>query len=168
MVGVPLWRLIIHDWSKFSPVEFINYARYKYGVKSIDGWAKAWLHHLHHNPHHPEHWILSWRGDPDFYVGFGEPVAKFTVVMAMPETYTREMVADMLAASKEVTGHWDIALWLNRNGPKMRFHDETVVWLDLVMRQIGYAITDNCDWSWIAGRKFRKWACEGEIDDRYT
>lgn len=21
-VGVPLWRLIIHDWSKFTPAEF--------------------------------------------------------------------------------------------------------------------------------------------------
>lgn len=160
LVGVPFWRLIGHDWSKFWPVEFINYARFKYGIKSIDGWAKAWLHHLHHNPHHSEHWILSWRGDPDYYIGLGEPVAEFTVVIAMPETYVREMIADMLATSKEVTGHWDIAMWLNRNGPKMRFHDDTLTRLDLVMKEIGYSLTDNCDWSWIAGRGFREWAGE--------
>ena len=75
MVGFPLFWLIIHDWSKFMPVEFINYARYKYGVKYKPGWAKAWLHHLHHNPHHPEHWILSWRGNPDFYNDLGKSVA---------------------------------------------------------------------------------------------
>lgn len=73
----------------------------------------------------------------------------------MPETYVREMIADMMATSKEVTGSYDIAVWLNENGPKMRLHDETVTRLDSVMREIGYFSTDNCDWSWMAGSKFR-------------
>lgn len=161
LVGVPLWRLISHDWSKFLPVEFVNYARYKYGIKSIDGWVKAWLHHLHYNPHHPEHWILSWLGDPDFYIGLGEAVSEFVVVIAMPETYVREMVADMLATSKQITGSWDISKYLNSNGPKMHLHDDTIALIDKVMQEIGYSLTDNCDWSWIAGWKFREWSGEG-------
>lgn len=154
-VGVPLWRRIIHDWSKFAPVEFINYARYKYGVKSIEGWAEAWLHHLHHNPHHPEHWILSWWGNPDFYDDLGEHLGSFITLLPIPETYVRELVADMMATSKEVSGSWDISAWLNQNGPDMHLHDETVILIDRVMKESGYVLTDNCDWSWIAGYKFR-------------
>lgn len=139
MIGyIPLWRLIVHDWSKFSPVEFINYSRYKYGIKSIDGWAKAWLHHLHHNPHHPEYWLLSWRGDPDYYSGFGKSVAPFVTALPMPETYVREMVADMMATSKEISGSYDTTVWLDENRAKMQLHDETIVKLNDVMREIGY------------------------------
>jgi len=160
--GIPLWRLIIHDWSKFMPVEFINYSHFKYGVKDKKQWAKAWLHHLHHNPHHPEHWILSWRGDPKYYDDLAEPIAEFVSVQPMSETYVREMVADMLATSKEVTGNWDIAVWLNKNGSSMRLHNEAITRLDAVMHEIDYHITDNCLWSYIAGRNFRQW-----VKDKY-
>ena len=164
MIGdIPLWRLIIHDWSKFTPVEFVNYARFKYGRKDTAGWARAWLHHLHHNPHHPEHWCLSWRGNPFFYDDLGKSVAPFVTVLAMPETYAREMVADMMATSKELSGSYDIAVWLNENGPKMRLHDDTVTRLDSVMIEVGYFITDNCDWSYMAGDKFRRWNGQREI-----
>jgi hypothetical protein len=151
---VPLWRLVIHDWSKFSLIEFINYSRWKYGVKSKQEWAKAWLHHLHHNAHHPEFWVLSWRGDPNFYDGLGESAAPFVTLLPMPDFCVREMIADMMATSKEVTGSWDISYWLNQNGPDMHLHDETIIIIDKVMKEIGYALTDNCDWSWIATRSF--------------
>lgn len=154
LVGVSVWRLLVHDWSKFTPVEFINYARFKYGVNSVEGWAKAWLHHLHHNPHHQEHWVLSWGGNPDFYDKVGEHIALFVTLLPMPEMYAREMVADWMGASRAYTGSWDIAAWLNKNGPGMHLHAETVVLIDAVMKEIGYVLTDNCDWSWVAGRKF--------------
>lgn len=117
MVGnIPLWRLVVHDWSKFSLVEFIYYAQYKYGVRYKGQeerykrrWAASWLHHLHHNPHHPEHWLLSWRGDPDFYDDLGESAAQFVTVLPMSETYVREMVVDFMATSKQLTGSYDIA-----------------------------------------------------------
>ncbi len=76
----------------------------------------------------------------------------------MSEHFAREMIADMMATSRQLTGSWDISKWLNENGPKMHLHDDTVVLIDKVMKEIGYALTDNCDWSWIAGRKFRSWA----------
>lgn len=157
LTGVSFWRLIIHDWSKFTPVEFINYSRWKYGVKSKRGWAKAWLNHLHHNPHHSEHWALSWRGNPNFYNGIGEPVAPFITLLPMPENQVREMIADWLATSKRVTGSWNIANWLNQNGPEMHMHSETVALVDKVMEEIGFEQFNNWAWSWVATRKFADW-----------
>lgn len=147
--GVPLWRAIIHDWSKFLPVEFINYARWHFGAQSLDGWAKAWGHHQNHNPHHPEYWLLSWRGDPDSYHGLGQHVADFVTVLPMPEIYVREMIADFFGASKIYTGSWNIDNWLNENGPKMILHDETKRLIATVMFELAYMLTDNCDWSWL-------------------
>lgn len=148
VTGVPLWRLIIHDWSKFTPTELFGYAGNIGGVTSKERWAKSWLHHLHHSPHHPEHWVLSWRGNPDFYNETGQPVARFVTVLPMPKTYVREMIADMMGSSKAYTGSWSIAEWLNQNGPDMHLHDETIVLINKVMEEIGYVLTDGCDWSW--------------------
>jgi hypothetical protein len=152
LVGVPFWRLIVHDWSKFTPTELFGYA----GNTEIEGiiskpkWAKSWLHHLHHNPHHPEHWILSWRGNPEFYDEVGQGIAPFITILPAPETYVREMIADMMATGYKVTGSWDISVWLNQNGPSMHFHDDTITLIGKIMKEIGYTLADNCDWSWIA------------------
>jgi hypothetical protein len=78
----------------------------------------------------------------------------------MPEIYVREMIVDMHATSKQVSGSWNISKWLNKNGSKIHFHDETIALIDKVMKEIGYTLTDNCDWSWIAAREFIKWADE--------
>lgn len=160
LTGVPLWRLLIHDWSKFTPTELFGYAGNIGGWTSKPKWAKSWLHHLHHNPHHPEHWILSWRGNPEFYDKLAEPIAPFVVLLPMPEIFIREMLADMMGTSKQVTGSWDIARWLNQNGSEMHLHNETVTLIDKVMKEIGYSLTDNCDWSWIATRCFIDWQVE--------
>lgn len=161
LTRVPLWRLIIHDWSKFMPIEFPRYARYKYGNGTKEEWAIGWLHHMHHEGHHSEHWIILWHGDPVFYSGIGgEDITKYVSILPMPETYVREMIADMLATSKQVTGSWDIANWLNQNGPEMHLHDETIALINQVLYEIGYNLTDNCDWSWVAGRNLfmrKKW-----------
>jgi hypothetical protein len=150
----PFWRLVIHDWSKFGLTEMFGYAGNIGGKVSKKRWAKSWLHHLHCNPHHPEHWILSWHGNSEFYNELAEPIAPFVVLLPIPETYVREMVADWMGASKMITGSWDISNWLNKNGPNMYLHDDTIVLIDKIMKEIGYQLTDNCDWSWIATREF--------------
>lgn len=154
---IPLWRLVVHDWSKLTPVEFINYSRYKFGIKDKAEWAKAWFHHLHRSPHHPEHWLLSWRGDPEFYNGIGQDRCSFITTLPMPETYIREMIADFMATSKELTGSYDISYWLNQNGPAMLLHNDTEVRLDQIMTELGYALADNCMWSYLASGEARKW-----------
>lgn len=148
--GIPLWRLLIHDWSKFTPVEFVNYSRFKFSAKCwpVAGWARAWLHHMHHNPHHPEYWVLSWRGDPAFYDGLGKNVAEFVTILPMPEIYVREMTADMMATGRAVTGSWDMALWVNKEGPRMLLHEDTITKFNICMIHAGYTRTTNEDWSW--------------------
>ncbi len=40
---IPLWRLIIHDWSKFTKYELPHYERQFFGDKGDpEGFAKAW------------------------------------------------------------------------------------------------------------------------------
>ena len=54
-----LWRGIVHDLSKFSPVEFFESAKYYAGSYSPivncrreEGMSLAWLHHKGRNRHH--------------------------------------------------------------------------------------------------------------------
>jgi hypothetical protein len=60
-VRAPLWRLIIHDWSKLTPAEWGPYVRSFYGKQGRTpevraAFDAAWLHHQHRNPHHWQHW----------------------------------------------------------------------------------------------------------------
>lgn len=55
---------IMHDWSKYTPVEFLVGAKYYQGDKSPNnierqekGYSGAWLHHKGRNKHHLEYWI---------------------------------------------------------------------------------------------------------------
>lgn len=157
--GIPLWRLLIHDWSKFMPIEFFRYARYKYGDGTNNEWSVGWLHHLHHSPHHPEYWVLSWHGDPKFYSNIGKDIAKYIAILPMSEHFVREMLADMMATSRQF-GSWDISKWLNQNGPKMHLHDNTIVLIDKVMFEVGYNLTDSCSWSYETSNRVRKWTNE--------
>jgi hypothetical protein len=65
-IGAPIWRLIVHDLSKFRPSEWFAYVNFFYG-KKIESLAKdrqeafdrAWLHHQRRNPHHWQYWVLT-------------------------------------------------------------------------------------------------------------
>lgn len=151
LTGVSLWGCIIHDWSKFTLTEFPRYARRFFGSdKDESEWAIAWNHHLEHNLHHPEHWSTVWRGRFGFYAtNIGEKTSDNIIALPMPEKYVREMVADWLAASKAYTGSWNIAKWVNENGPKKNLHSETERLIATVLIELDYFITDNCPWSWV-------------------
>lgn len=132
-IGVPLWRLLIHDWAKFTPAEWRPYVRYFYGAPpasasqwtttagtGVDLWHRrveyefelAWLHHQHASPHHWQHWVLE---EDD-----GE-----TKLLPMPEHFIREMVADWAGAGRAKTGRWEVREWYAENGPKMLLHPDT-------------------------------------------
>lgn len=65
--GAPLWRLLVHDWSKLRPREWFPYVAsfyggYKYSERPaavVDAFDRAWLAHQHANPHHWQHWLLT-------------------------------------------------------------------------------------------------------------
>lgn len=122
--GAPLWRLLIHDWSKFLPSEWGPYVRWFYGpepaVVKAAAFDRAWLHHQHANPHHWQHWILREHDGG-------------TKTLAMPEHFAREMVADWMGAGRAITGRWEVAEWYAKNREKI-LHPSTRA---LVRRLLG-------------------------------
>lgn len=87
---------LLHDLSKYNPVEFIPGVIYFQGDRSpnnaqreIEGCSTAWLHHKGRNKHHYEYWI-------DY------PADKSSGLtgMKMPVNYVIEMFCDRVAASK--------------------------------------------------------------------
>ena len=84
------WRGFMHDWSKYSPTEFWESAKYYTGkfspihaCRKINGYSKAWLHNKGRNKHHHEFWY-------DYATVEKTPV--------MPYKYAVEMICDNLAA----------------------------------------------------------------------
>ena len=106
--GIP-WRGLVHDLSKYSPVEFFEGVRYYSKTKSpiitcrdVNGYSLAWLHHKGRNKHHYEYWY-------DYeYHDVGE---------VMPYKYVVEMICDQLAAGmtyqgKKWSNDWQLNYWM--------------------------------------------------------
>lgn len=96
-LNINRWQLLMHDMSKFHPVEFFESVRWYQGdkspipvVKTIKGWSKAWMHHKSHNKHHYDYW-LDVKNDKVFPV-------------QIPYKYVMEMIADWLAAGRTYNG----------------------------------------------------------------
>lgn len=133
---VPLWQLIIHDWSKFLPSEWFPYVDYFYGgpwVAANHGdqrlyigerytqpWVdrrfnEAWNRHQKRQPHHWQFWLLT--------MDSGE-----TVPLEMPERYVREMVADWMGAGRAINGYSSrgtVSHWYSMNQDNMQLHSST-------------------------------------------
>ena len=82
---------ILHDLSKYSPVEFFAGVKYWQGNRSpIDkekevlGYSLGWLHHKGHNAHHWEYWIDITGEEITFHEA--------------PKHIVKEMVCDRIAA----------------------------------------------------------------------
>ena len=89
------WQGLLHDLSKYKPVEFWAGAKYFQGTRSpnevereLFGYSKAWLHHKGRNRHHFEYWT-------DY-----NPKTKRIEPVDMPDRYIIEMFCDRVAASK--------------------------------------------------------------------
>lgn len=121
----PLWRLLIHDYSKFSRAEWSAYVHQFYAKdrKRVGAFERAWLHHQNKNPHHWQYWVNL------RYDGKHKPVV-------MPTKFAREMVADWMGAGRAITGHWDIDEWYAKNKGQMIIHPVTVVFIEAIMRDI--------------------------------
>jgi hypothetical protein len=114
--GAPLWRLLIHDWSKLTPVEWGPYVRTFYAGDLVrpGEFDRAWLHHQHRNPHHWQHWLLRLDDGP-------------TEALRMPVPLVREMVADWMGAGRAITGRWGVADWYEANRDRIVLHPEVRV-----------------------------------------
>jgi len=130
---VPLWRSIIHDWSKFTPREWSPYVRqffnpdgtprkvrdasgaYDPNAKPVE-FKYAWLSHQR-NLHHWQAWVS---------IGDGGNL----IALPMPETYAREMIADWIGAGRAISGRIDPRPWYETNKDKMILHTETRKWVE--------------------------------------
>lgn len=134
-LGVPLWRLVIHDWSKFLPCEWVPYANrffmHAVGPRKMHEpgahpvFDLAWLHHLHLNRHHFQWWIT---------IG----TDRIPRPLRMPETYIREMIADWVGASRAQGTSGSVASvqnWYDGNADRMLLHPETKWRVEALLRQ---------------------------------
>ena len=106
-VGIP-FRGLVHDLSKYSPVEFFEGAKYYHGklsplklCKKNEGYSIAWLHHRGVNKHHYEYWY--------------DPTSPNTYPI-IPFKYMLEMICDNLSASityqgKNWTKEYQLSYW---------------------------------------------------------
>lgn len=92
---------LLHDMSKYTPVEFFAGVKYYQGIRSPNnaeredkGYSAAWLHHKGRNKHHLEYWL-------DYYE---DSKGKRIAGMRMPDRYVVEMFMDRIAASKVYMG----------------------------------------------------------------
>ena len=119
-IKVPIWKLILHDWTKFLPSELPHYQCQFFGkADDPNGFINAWLHHQNSNKHHWEYWIPRTghnRCTPPY--PDNEPIL-------MPENVIREMIADWMGASRAYEGKWptkDNWKWMDNNLPKILLH----------------------------------------------
>ena len=90
---------LIHDLSKYSPVEFLHGVAFYDGHHSptederkAHGYSVAWMHHKGRNPHHWEYWTDI------------SPTEHRYAAVPMPRHYLAEMICDRMAAGKTYHG----------------------------------------------------------------
>ena len=123
-----VWRLLVHDLSKFRPSEWLPYVRNFYGDPPKDSaetqarrraFDAAWLAHQHRNAHHWQHWVL--REDDGA-----------TKILVPPVGAVDEMVADWLGAGTKILKYPTVdtivaetVLWYLHNRERIQLRDVT-------------------------------------------
>ena len=132
--GIPVQGLL-HDLSKYHPVEFLAGVKYYVGDHSPNveerrdtGYSAAWLHHKGRNKHHFEYWF-------DNGIGVFELVS-----VEMPLKYIKEMFCDRVAASKIYNGasytDADPYTYFLRIKGKHRMHENTEELLNTLLEML--------------------------------
>lgn len=130
-----LWRGILHDLSKYTPVEFFTGVRYYVGTRSPNesereenGYSSAWMHHKGRNKHHFEYWT-------DY-----NPKTKIVEPVKMPLIFVAEMFCDRVAASKiyqgkNYTDSHPIEYFLKGKANRV-IHSETSDFLEMLLTML--------------------------------
>ena len=127
---------LLHDLSKYCPVEFFVGCKYYQGNMSPNnierqekGYSLAWLHHKGRNKHHMEYWI-------DYGLGTTHE-EKRMVGMKMPVKYVVEMFVDRVSASKnyQKDAYTDESalIYYDRGVGHYTIHKDTAALLELML-----------------------------------
>ena len=129
---------IMHDWSKYNPIEFFAGVKYYQGGKRSPNFAEkedkkyssAWLHHKGRNKHHFEYWI-----------DYGINCDTIIKGVPMPRRYVAEMIMDRISASRVYLGdaYTDQApyQYLKKGIGHLWFvHPETLSQLEFLLRML--------------------------------
>ena len=135
--GIPV-RGLLHDMSKFNPIEFFESVKFYQGdkspipeIKKVNTVSYAWQHHKGHNPHHYEYWT-------DNFDGKGTPTYH-----KIPYKYLLEMMADWFAAGRTYKGKEfkvidEIFWWEWKKSTNPAIHPATIEWIDQFMKDINF------------------------------
>lgn len=133
------WQGLLHDLSKYTPIEFFAGAKYYQGTCSPNnaerldrGYSAAWLHHKGHNKHHLEYWIdYAINNTPD-------SIAHPMCGVEIPRKYVAEMFCDRVAASMNYLGdtYTNAAPWEYYNKFKSHYliHPNTAALIEEALR----------------------------------
>lgn len=137
-IGEP-WRGLMHDLSKYSPIEFWEGVKYFNGghspitdCKKSEGYSKAWLHHRGRNKHHADYWV-------DLGATEKTPI--------IPYKYAAEMICDKLAAGiiykgKDWEQGYELEYWQNES-KKALINPQIAKFITEVFTQVSkYGIND--------------------------
>jgi hypothetical protein len=169
--GAPLWRLIIHDWSKFTPAEWGPYVRNFYGAPRAEWIERRRLDHLR-----PHEGVLSheaqWRAESEWPAEDASRASAFDrawlhhqhanphhwqhwmlredsgalKLLPMPEHFYREMVADWMGAGRAITGKWEAAAWYVKNRDVIQLDQLTRIRVEgLLARHAGLTCVWGCN-----------------------
>lgn len=145
---------LLHDLSKYTPIEFLNGVRYYQGFRSPNdaeradkGYSEAWMHHKGRNKHHLEYWT-------DYRIG-GVKGTMYGV--KMPLNYVLEMFCDRIAASRiynkdSYTDDMPLTYFLKGKSSPM-LHPETAAFLEKLLRLLAVQGEDK---ALRAIRKYRR------------
>lgn len=139
------WRGIVHDLSKFHPIEFFESVKFYQGDKSpipeckkVNGISYGWQHHKGRNPHHYEYWT-------DLYDDGTRVCHK------IPYKYLMELLADWFAAGKtyainagkKFSAKDEYQWWLKKKeNPNLAIHPATLEFIDRFMFDAQFFDTD--------------------------
>ena len=120
-----VWQGIIHDWTKFLPVEWFPYVTNFYGKaehkeSNKPAYDYAWLHHQKLNKHHWQWWVL--------HRDYGEIEA-----LPIPDKYRKEMLSDWIGVGRAFgckDGLSDAREWYLKARDNMVIHDKTKEWIE--------------------------------------
>lgn len=111
--SIPLRRLICHDWSKFSLLEFLVYADHFHPPSSskqngdsrnINDFHVAFKHHIERQDHHAEHWWAPENFKMPTTPEYRREMSQSSSTKRMVDVAVCEMVVDWHAAEMSYGG----------------------------------------------------------------